>query len=401
MDDTRTLPAWGRAQAAVGVALFLCLFAAQAGLIVLTPVLSDVADDLDVSTAAAGQLRTVSGLTAGLVAVLLATLWRGIALRRLLIGGTAGLALASIVSAAAPSFEVLALGQAVLGASVSALLVGGTVAAAEWVPQHHRTRVLSWALVGPPAAWIVGMPLIGAIGEIDWRWTWLTLPLGAAAVAGITVALRPGSERTAASESMTTVLRNPATARWVLGELLASSAWVGTLVFSGALFTESYGASTAVTGLVLAGAAAAYVAGNVYFRRVVACRAHILLVRLSVALALGVALFGTVRPALPVSLALFAATAFVAGGRTLIGSAVGLDAGPERRLAVMGARAAAAQLGYFLGSAAAGGALAVGGYPAFGVALGLLFLVSALPFLVDARGRGGAFRAALVQPACD
>ena len=153
--------------------------------------------------------------------------------------------------------------------------------------------------------------------------------------------------------------------------------------------------------LAAPGAAAAYLAGNVFFRRMVACRAPSLLVRLSVVLALGVALFGIVRPGLPVSLALFAATAFVAGGRTLIGSAVGLDAGPERRLAVMGARAAAAQLGYFLGSAAAGGALAAGGYPGFGVALGFLFLVSALPFLVDASRRAGTVRAALVQPACD
>ena len=45
MTDTAT---WGRAQAAVGVALFLCLFAAQAEPDVLTPVLPEVADDLDV-----------------------------------------------------------------------------------------------------------------------------------------------------------------------------------------------------------------------------------------------------------------------------------------------------------------------------------------------------------------
>jgi predicted MFS family arabinose efflux permease len=400
MEAARTLPAWGRAQVAVSVALFLCLFAGQAGLIVLTPVLSEVADDLNVSTAAAGQLRTVSGLTAGLAAILLGTVGRGVSLRRVLMGGAAGLALASVVSAVAPNFAVLALGQAFLGVSVSALLVGATVAAAEWVPRQHRTRVLSWALVGPPAAWIVGMPLNGAIGEIDWRWTWLALPLGAALVAGVAVALRPKSHRSAESDSLTKALRDPSTARWVLGELLANSAWIGALVFSGALFTESYGATTIVTGIVLAAAAAAYVAGNVYFRRVVECRAHILLVRLSVVLAVGVALFGIVRPALPISSALFAATAFVAGGRTLIGSAVGLEAAPERRLAVMGARAAAAQLGYFLGSAAAGGALTAGGYPGFGLALGFLFLVSALPFLVDARQRAGTFRAALVQPAC-
>jgi predicted MFS family arabinose efflux permease len=401
MAGATTLPGWGRAQAAVGVALFLCLFAAQAGLIVLTPALSEVADDLDVSTAAAGQLRTVSGLTAGLTAILLGTVGRSLSLRRVLIGGAGGLALASVVSAAAPSFAVLALGQALLGVSVAALLVGGTVAAAEWVPHQHRTRVLSWALVGPPAAWIVGMPLIGAIGEIDWRWTWLALPLAAAFVAGVAVALRSELGPTARSESMTRALREPSTARWVLGEMLASSAWIGTLVFSGALFAESYGAGTLLTGIVLAAGAAAYVAGNVYFRRVVACRPHTLLVRLSLVLALGVALFGTVRPALPVSLGLFAATAFVAGGRTLIGSAVGLEAAPERRVAVMGARAAGQQLGYFFGAAAAGGALAAGGYPGFGLALGFLFLASAVPFLVDARGRAGTLRAALVQPACE
>jgi predicted MFS family arabinose efflux permease len=400
MENAEMAPRWGRAEAAVGVALFLCLFAAQSGLIVLTPVLSRVADDLDVSTAAAGQLRTVSGLAAGMAAVLLGTIGRGASLRRVLAGGTAGLALASLVSAAAPNFAVLAAAQALLGVSVAALLVGGTVAAAEWVPREHRTRVLAWALVGPPAAWIVGMPLIGAIGQVDWRWAWLVLPLGAALVAGFAVALRPDAPRATASDSLISAFRDPPTARWVVGELLASSAWIGTLVFSGALFTESYGATPIVTGVVLAAGAAAYVAGNVSFRRVVACRAHILLVRLSIVLAVGVALFGIVRPGLPVSAAVFAATAFVAGGRVLIGSAVGLEAAPERRLAVMGARTAAQQLGYFLGAAAAGAALSAGGYAGFGLALGFLFLASAVPFLVDATRRAGTLRAALAEPAC-
>jgi len=254
--------------------------------------------------------------------------------------------------------------------------------------------------VGPPAAWIIGMPLIGAIGEINWRWTWLTFPLGAAVIAAVTVALRSESPRNARSASMTTALRDPSTARWVIGELLANSAWIGTLVFSGALFTESYGTATTTTGILLAAGAVAYVGGNVYFRRAVACRAPTLLVRLSIVLAVGVACFGAVRPALPVSLMLFTATAFVAGGRTLIGSAMGLEAAAELRLAVMGARAAAAQLGYFLGSAVAGAALTANGYPMFGLALGLLFLVSSLPFLIEARRRASTFLAAVPEPAC-
>ena len=52
--------------------LFLCLFVSQAALLVLSPVLPDVARDLGVSTATAGQLRSLSGLTGGATAVLLA-----------------------------------------------------------------------------------------------------------------------------------------------------------------------------------------------------------------------------------------------------------------------------------------------------------------------------------------
>ncbi len=391
---------WGRAEAAIGVTLFLCLFAAQAGVIALTPVLAKVADDLDVSTAAAGQLRTASGLAAGLAAIALGTFARRVPLRRVIAGGALGLAAASALSAAAPTFAVLVLAQVILGLSIAGLLVGGTVAAAEWVPKEHRTRVLSWALVGPPAAWIVGMPLIGAIGELGWRWTWLALPLAAAVVAGIAVALRPASPPRPDTESVTTALRDRPTALWALAELLATSAWVGMLVFSGALFTETYGTTTVVTGILLAAGAVAYVAGNVMFRRVMSCRPKILLVRLSLGLAVWVALFGAVRPAAWVSALLFAAAAFVAGGRMLIGSAVGLEAAPERRRAVMGSRAAAQQLGYFLGSSVAGGALAFGGYPLFGFALAALFAASTVPFLVGDPGRRTTLRVVLLEPPC-
>jgi predicted MFS family arabinose efflux permease len=172
------------------------------------------------------------------------------------------------------------------------------------------------------------------------------------------------------------------------------------LVFSGALFTETYGTTSFATGILLAAGAAAYVAGNVLFRRMIDCRAKALLVRLSLALAVGVALFGAIRSAVWLSALLFSATAFVAGGRMLLGSAVGLEAAPDRRRAVMGSRAAAQQLGYFVGSSVAGAALAAGGYPLFGFALAAVFAASTLPFLVGAPGRRTALRVALVEPPC-
>src|SRR3954452_1852276 len=69
--------------------LFLCLFVSQAALLVLSPVLPEVARDLGVSTATAGQLRLLSGLTGGATAVLLAMAPRRPGLRDLLSAGAA------------------------------------------------------------------------------------------------------------------------------------------------------------------------------------------------------------------------------------------------------------------------------------------------------------------------
>ena len=53
--------------------LFACLFASQSALLVLSPTLVDVAREFGVSTATAEQLRSISGATGGMTALLLAT----------------------------------------------------------------------------------------------------------------------------------------------------------------------------------------------------------------------------------------------------------------------------------------------------------------------------------------
>ncbi len=53
--------------------------------------------------------------------------------------------------------------------------------------------MLSWALTGPPVAWIVGMPLIGTLGAASWRFGWVALPLVAALGAVVAVVFRGGS----------------------------------------------------------------------------------------------------------------------------------------------------------------------------------------------------------------
>src|SRR4051812_42686009 len=60
-ENRRTNPVTARAADRIppaAVTLFMSLFAAQAAVIAITPVLGEVAADFDVSTATAGQLRS-------------------------------------------------------------------------------------------------------------------------------------------------------------------------------------------------------------------------------------------------------------------------------------------------------------------------------------------------------
>jgi predicted MFS family arabinose efflux permease len=377
MTETTRDETSGRYRAA-SITLFLCLFASQAALIAMAPVLSVAAGELHVSTAAAGQLRTITGLAAGITALMLGRVAGRVGLGRQLLAGSALLAIASIASATAPTFALLALAQLPVGVAVAVLTTAGMLAAAEWVVPELRTRTLSWALVGQPGAWIVGMPLVGVLGERSWRYGWLALPLVAAVAAARLVAARAG-EPPAQSRPADTraVLADRTLARWLASELLSNAAWAGTLVYAGALFAESYGASTLLTGLVLAVAAVAYVAGNLICRRLVRRDPRPVLVLLAVLLAITDGLFGAARTGIATSTTLFAIAAVVAGGRTLVASAFGLATAPAMRPTVMGLRAATMQFGYFAGSIAGGAALTVGGYGALGATMGVFFLGAA------------------------
>ena len=366
--------------ARVAAVLFLSLFAAQAAVIVLSPVLTSVAAELDVSTATAGQLRTVCGLAAGMTALAVPRVTHVLGLRGIVLGGLVLIALGSLASACAPSFAVLALAQVVLGVAIAGVVAGGTSAAAAWAPAERRTQVVSWALLGQPAAWIVGMPVIGVLGDHSWRLGWLALPFVVAAGAAIAVSRRPREDREAAplDPRLRSALGSSAVARWALAELLVSCGWAGTLVYAGALFTESYGASTALTGVVLAAGAVAFVAGNLVARRFGGREPRKQLVVLTLALGVTVPLFGAVRPNVATSAVLFAVAGYAAGGRMLLGNIVGLDLAAEQRLAAMGIRTAATQFGYFVGAGAAGLALDAAGYGGLGMTLGAFFVGSAL-----------------------
>jgi predicted MFS family arabinose efflux permease len=369
----------------VGLTLLAALAASQAALVVLNPLLPEVASDLDVSIATAGQLRTVSGFAAGLAALATGLLAARIGLRGLLLGSVGLLAVGSLASGLAPDFAVLVVAQAFVGVGIGVSYSAALAATAEWTTPELRSRVLALTLLGPPIAWIVGMPLVGLLGEESWRISWVVVPVSMGLVATALLLRRPATAPAGARAGLGRVLREPGVVRWSVGELLAFSGWAGILVFMGALLVEEYDLSIAATGLALGLGALVYVPGNLLFRRWVDQHDRRLLVGLALSAAVTVAAIGLLRVSAWLSIALFCLLCFIAGGRTLAGSARGLGLAQELRLGVTGVRTAALQSGYFVGAAVGGAALAVGGYGTLGLAFAALFVGAAVPHLVPLR----------------
>ena len=345
------------------------------------PVLPDIARDLGVSVAVAGQLRTVSGLAAGVTALAAGALARRLGVRRLLLAGLWLIALGSAVSAVAPSFAVLAAAQPAIGAGIATVLAAGWSAASAWAPPPERARLLGWAILGQPAAWVAGMPIIGLVSAAGWRWTWVAVPLAAASCAAVAVARRRPDAPAPRSRGEVSWRRDANVAAWALSELITYTAWGAVLVYTGAFLLHSYELSPGDAGLMLGGAAAGFFPGTLLARRWAERHADVMLVALGLAAGALVIVFTAARPSPAGSTLLLGVLMSVVGARTMAAGAFDLHARPDRRATLMGVRAAAMQFGNLLGAAAGGFAITVSGYGALGVTAGALFALGVAPHL--------------------
>jgi predicted MFS family arabinose efflux permease len=362
--------------------LFLALFASQSGVLVLSPILSDVAEEFDVSIAHAGQLRILAAPLAAIAAVAAGRALRRYSPRALIGAGAALVAAGSVASAAAPTFALLALAQVPMWVGIAMLIAAGVAATAAWSAPEERTKVVSHALAGAPSAWIVGMPVIGVVSAVDWRLAFLALPLPAALLAALAVASRPADRPLdAAGGSLRALFARTGPRRWALGEVFANAAWAGTLVYSGALFREVYGASPAATGILLALVAAAYLVGNRWAGKSSPAGARRAMLVCSVGAAIAVGLTWAFTANVVVTLVFFATASAITAARMVAGTVYGFSVAGGHGREVGTIRAASTQVGYLIGSLAGGLAIAVGGFGLLSVASGGLFVAATLPYL--------------------
>jgi predicted MFS family arabinose efflux permease len=358
--------------------LVLATMASQALLVVLSPTMAAIGEDLDASVSAVGQARSITGAVAVATSLAIAARIGAVGVPRLLALGAWLGVLACAAVALASSLGMLLAAHVLVGVALACLLTGGFAGVAAF-PPGDRAWAIGYVAGANAVAWIVVNPLVG--GLADWL-TWRAaegVP-GALAIAALlsarSAAPVPG---TGARLPLRALVGDTAARRWICAELIAYGAWTGLLTFVGAFFVERLDVGEAAAGWLLAAGAAAYVGAStrskllidrVPRRSLVAGSALVMAALLPVLLGLDA---GAAAAA-----GVFCLIGATAGVRTPVSSGLGLDQLPRHPDAMMAARTAVTQLGYLIGAVVGGAVIAIAGYSALGGVLAVGMAISAL-----------------------
>jgi predicted MFS family arabinose efflux permease len=237
----------------------------------LSPLLSAIGADFDVSAAATGQVATMTAATSGVTALVAAPWMDRWSRRSWLRFEVVLLVLGTLLSALAPSFGWLLAARVLAGVGGAIIYAHCVAAAAElFADPAQRNRVIGLLATSITLGSILGLPALAQVaGAVGWRWAVASLlPLAALVLVG--TAWLPGTARTARGplwQGWWTRYRDVLARReslWLLGAvMLLMSAWFGWLIYFGAFAVQAYGAGANVlSALYLAGGVAQVVGSN-------------------------------------------------------------------------------------------------------------------------------------------
>ncbi len=350
----------------------LATIASQSSMASIPPLFVGISASFDTTIGTVGQVRSISALTA-VIATLLVGGWihkRG-ARPVMLAGGVLG-ASGALLSALAPSLVFFGVAQAVTGVGICFLLSSGFAGAGEFFAAGARDWAIGWVVALQSLAWIVGVPIVGLLAEISWHYGFLVPMFFCLVAAGSALLfapkldpdLRAADERT----GLLAALADRGGRRWTIGEMLAFAVWTGEITYIAAFYSEEFGLSEALIGILLPLGSAAFMAGSTTAARAGArWSKRLLLIVSTLAMGFIAALLFNFHPAVLVTLAFAICMGIAAGLRAAGSSTLALDQLPDKPGAMMAARTGAVQIGYLVG-AFIGGVIVDGpGYGALGV----------------------------------
>ncbi|MCM8748533.1 MFS transporter [Thermomicrobiaceae bacterium CFH 74404] len=349
----------------------------QTGVVIISPLVVEIASTFQVPVGLAGQLRTAGALVSGLAAPWLGALSDRAGRKPVILAGLVVVGISALASALAPGFGWLLVIQALSGLGIAALLSTGLAAIGDYVPPERRAWAVGLVTTGQPLAWVIGLPLIGLLADTwGWRWSYLGVPF-LFSIAGLALAWRlpPGRYQDrrprsgiTTSRAVRQALADRAARFWVLAELLIYSGWAGSLTFLGAYYIQVFQLSAGQASPLLAAVALAFSLGSLLAHRLARWRAPVVVFGSAIAAAGLLSLALTIRLPLGMAVALLCGYGLIHGVRGATSSALGLRLGEAHRGTMMALRASVVQLGYVFGGLFGGALLERWGFPALAIA---------------------------------
>ena len=222
--------------------------------LVLSPILTDVAADLETTTVAVARSIAAYGGATALSALFLGFLIDRLGPRTTLLAGGVLLALAMIGSAAASSWIMLAAAQVLAGLAAGVMLPAIYAVATTTGSEEEGSRILGRVLTGWSVSLIAGVPLSALIADaLGWEASFLALG-GLVAVSLVGFWMMPAtptvSDKVDAG-GMWKAVALPGIAALLLAQFFFMTAFYGTYAFFGDHLRETLGLSAGMAGLVV------------------------------------------------------------------------------------------------------------------------------------------------------
>lgn len=156
------------------------MFAIGTDSFVVAGILPEVSKSLGVPISVAGQMVTLYALSYALLSPVIAATAAHWPRKRLLLAGLAVFVLGNLVTAVAPTIELVLASRLIAGLGAAMFSPTATAAGASLVPPEKRAHALAIVIAGLTSATALGSPMgtyIGGLG--DWRYTmWFVTAIG-------------------------------------------------------------------------------------------------------------------------------------------------------------------------------------------------------------------------------
>ena len=246
----------GRALSGATAALLLGVFAVGSEALVISPLLADIASDLDVGIQRAGLSVSIYGLAVAVVAPAAGAVAHRLSRRTTILLGLAIFAVAGVLCAAAPTLGVLVAGRAACGVGAGLFLPAAYAWVGDEVPYERRAHVMGRVIAGWALALVLGVPLGGLIGQVSgWREALAAMAVLALASAAVAVRLLPrgsGAARSAGRRpTFRTALAIPAVRILLVVNLLDMLAFYGVYTYLGSFLRQELDVQSGVASALI------------------------------------------------------------------------------------------------------------------------------------------------------